>query len=188
MISRKAIVIAAIGLAGVAIFSVTALASTGAGFMGTPQVRGTLSGAVHINTDRIKFQTKNDGADVVVTEGFTGNIALKAAEGTARQLAHLLKQELNRTIATRLGYLLARRAFRAVSNKMDPRKSNGGVFLGLNGIVIKSHGATDAEGFARAIDIGHEMVQHELLAKVGQTLAKPAESSGTPNAPRSWAS
>ncbi|TMD20737.1 MAG: cupin domain-containing protein [Chloroflexi bacterium] len=66
MISRKAIVIAAIGLAGVAIFSVTALASTGAGFMGTPQVRGTLSGAVHINTDRIKFQTKNDGADVVV--------------------------------------------------------------------------------------------------------------------------
>ena len=127
-------------------------------------------------------------ADVVVTEGFTGNIALKAAEGTARQLAHLLKQELNRTIATRLGYLLARRAFRAVSDKMDPRKSNGGVFLGLNGIVIKSHGATDAEGFACAIDIGHEMVQHELLAKVGQTLAKPPESSATPNVPRSRAS
>jgi phosphate acyltransferase len=127
-------------------------------------------------------------ADVVVTEGFTGNIALKAAEGTARQLAHLFKQELNRTIATRLGYLLARRAFRAVSNKMDPRKSNGGVFLGLNGIVIKSHGATDAEGFACAIDIGHEMVQHELLAKVGQTLAKPPEPSATPNVPRSRAS
>src|SRR6516162_4407513 len=65
-------------------------------------------------------------ADVVVTEGFTGNIALKAAEGTARQLAHLMKQELNRTIWRRLGYLLARRAFQAVSNNMDPRKSSGG--------------------------------------------------------------
>src|SRR6516225_12000536 len=127
-------------------------------------------------------------ADVVVTEGFTGNIALKAAEGTARQLAHLLKQELSRTLATRLGYLLARRAFRAVSDKMDPRKSNGGVFLGLNGIVIKSHGATDAEGFARAIDIGHEMVHHELLAKVGQTLAKPPELPGTLNMSRGRAS
>jgi glycerol-3-phosphate acyltransferase PlsX len=71
---------------------------------------------------------------------------------------------------------------------MDPRKSNGGVFLGLNGIVIKSHGATDAEGFARAIDIGHEMVHHELLAKVGQTLAKPPELTGTPSMPRGRAS
>src|SRR2546426_671338 len=66
MNSRKAALIAAIGLAGVAIFSVTALATTGAGFTATPQVRGTLPGALHVNTDRIKFQTKNDGADVVV--------------------------------------------------------------------------------------------------------------------------
>jgi glycerol-3-phosphate acyltransferase PlsX len=126
--------------------------------------------------------------DVVVTEGFTGNIALKAAEGTARQITHLLKQELSRTIATRFGYLLARRAFKAVSDKMDPRKSNGGVFLGLNGVVIKSHGGTDAEGFACAIDIGHEMVQHELLAKVGQALAKPPDAGATPTLPRSRAS
>ena len=90
--------------------------------------------------------------DVVVTEGFTGNIALKAAEGTARQLTHMLKRELERTLARKLGYLLARGAFRALSEKMDPRKSNGGVFLGLNGIVIKSHGGTDAEGFACAIE------------------------------------
>ena len=108
--------------------------------------------------------------DVVVTEGFSGNIALKTAEGTARQLGQLFKLELNRTLLRKLGYLLARPAFRAVSHKMDPRRSNGGVLLGLNGIVIKSHGSTDAEGFARAIDIGHEMVQHDLLAKVGQTL------------------
>jgi len=109
--------------------------------------------------------------DVVVTEGFAGNIALKAAEGTARQLGEILKREMGRTLATRLGYLLARRAFRALSDKMDPRKSNGGVFLGLNGIVIKSHGGTDAEGFACAVDLGYDMVRHDLLAKIGQTLA-----------------
>jgi glycerol-3-phosphate acyltransferase PlsX len=110
--------------------------------------------------------------DVVVTEGFTGNIALKAAEGTARQMAQFLRQELGRTLATKLGYLLARRAFRALSNKMDPRKANGGVFLGLNGIVIKSHGGTDAEGFAYAVDLGHGMVRHDLLAKIGAALAR----------------
>jgi glycerol-3-phosphate acyltransferase PlsX len=107
---------------------------------------------------------------VVVTEGFAGNIALKAAEGTARQLGHYLRDEMGRTWQTRLGYLLARRAFRALADKMDPRKANGGVFLGLNGIVIKSHGGTDAEGFAYAVDLGYEVVCRELLAKVGQTL------------------
>jgi glycerol-3-phosphate acyltransferase PlsX len=110
--------------------------------------------------------------DVVVTEGFAGNIALKAAEGTARQLAAFLKQELSRTLATKLGYLLARRAFRALSDKMDPRKANGGVFLGLNGIVIKSHGGTDAEGFAYAVDLGYDMVRDDLLQKIGAALAR----------------
>jgi phosphate acyltransferase len=115
--------------------------------------------------------------DVVVTEGFAGNIALKAAEGTARQLAAILRQELSRTLATRLGYLLARRAFRALSDKMDPRKANGGVFLGLNGIVIKSHGGTDAEGFAYAVDLGYDMVRHELLAKIGEALSRHREAA-----------
>jgi phosphate acyltransferase len=115
--------------------------------------------------------------DVVVTEGFAGNIALKAAEGTARQLAAFLRQELSRTLATKLGYLLARRAFRALSDKMDPRKANGGVFLGLNGIVIKSHGGTDAEGFACAVDLGYDMVRHELLAKIGEALTRHREAA-----------
>ncbi len=129
--------------------------------------------------------------DVVVTEGFAGNIALKAAEGTARQLTRMLKGEIERTLVRRLGYLLARGAFRALSDKMDPRKSNGGVFLGLNGIVIKSHGATDAEGFACAVDIGYDMVRHELLAKVGQTLEKGpsgAPAAGPAGVARSLAS
>ena len=79
---------------------------------------------------------------------------------------------MNRTLVRRLGYLLARGAFRALGNKMDPRKSNGGVFLGLNGIVIKSHGGTDAEGFAYAVDLGYDMVRHELLAKIGHSLTR----------------
>jgi glycerol-3-phosphate acyltransferase PlsX len=116
-------------------------------------------------------------ADVVVTEGFTGNIALKAAEGTARQMGHHLKQELRRTWATRLGYLLARRAFQALSDKMDPRKANGGVFLGLNGIVIKSHGGTDAEGFACAVDLGYNVVRQDLLAKISQSLSRTEQTA-----------
>jgi glycerol-3-phosphate acyltransferase PlsX len=118
--------------------------------------------------------------DVVVTEGFAGNIALKTAEGTARQLAQHLRAGMSRTIWTKLGYVFARSAFRALSDKMDPRKSNGGVFLGLNGIVIKSHGGTDADGFAYAVDLGYEMVRHELLAKIGQTLTRDGQGLPRP--------
>jgi glycerol-3-phosphate acyltransferase PlsX len=109
--------------------------------------------------------------DVVVTEGFAGNIALKTAEGTARQLGQYLKSAMTKTLLSRLGYVLARDAFSTLREKMDPRKSNGGVFLGLNGIVIKSHGGTDAEGFAYAVDIGHDMVRYDLIAKISQTLS-----------------
>lgn len=112
--------------------------------------------------------------DVVVTEGFAGNIALKTAEGTARQLGAYLKAAMSRTIWARIGYLFARSAFRTLAEKMDPRRSNGGVFLGLNGIVIKSHGGTDAEGFAAAVDIGYDMVRYELLDKIGQALIPDA--------------
>jgi glycerol-3-phosphate acyltransferase PlsX len=118
--------------------------------------------------------------DVVVTEGFAGNIALKAAEGTARQIGELLRGALKRTIWSKLGYFLARDAFRTLRNKLDPRHSNGGVFLGLNGIVLKSHGGTDAEGFASAIDIGYDMVRHDLLARIGQTLTRDGGEASQP--------
>jgi glycerol-3-phosphate acyltransferase PlsX len=108
--------------------------------------------------------------DVVVTEGFAGNIALKTAEGTARQIGEYLKSALTRTWRAKLGYLLAKPAFDALKEKMDPRKSNGGVFLGLNGIVIKSHGGADADGFAAALDIGYDMARYELLGKITQML------------------
>jgi glycerol-3-phosphate acyltransferase PlsX len=109
-------------------------------------------------------------ADVIVTEGFSGNIALKAAEGTARQMAELLRIEIQRSWMSKLGYLFARGAFQALRNKMDPNKSNGGMFLGLNGVVVKSHGGINAEGFAYAIDVGYEMVKFDLLNKINQML------------------
>jgi glycerol-3-phosphate acyltransferase PlsX len=114
--------------------------------------------------------------DVVVTEGFAGNIALKTAEGTARQFAQYLRGAMNRTWTARLGYLLARNAFQTLREKMDPRKANGGVFLGLNGVVIKSHGGADAEGFAAAIDMGYDMIRYELLAKIGQSMARDLQA------------
>ncbi len=109
--------------------------------------------------------------DVVVTEGFSGNIALKTAEGTARQISQYLRQAMSRTLLARLGYLLAKGAFDQLREKLDPRKVNGGVFLGLNGIVIKSHGGTDAEGFAAAIELGRAMVVNDLMAKIAFGLA-----------------
>jgi glycerol-3-phosphate acyltransferase PlsX len=109
-------------------------------------------------------------ADVIVTEGFSGNIALKAAEGTARQISEYLRSAMARTWRSKIGYLFARQAFKSLRDKMDPGKSNGAVCLGLNGIVVKSHGGTDAEGFAYAVDVGYEMVRYDLLAKINQML------------------
>jgi glycerol-3-phosphate acyltransferase PlsX len=109
-------------------------------------------------------------ADVVVTEGYSGNIALKTAEGTARQIMDLLREAIGKSWVSKIGYLLARPAFRALRDKLDPKKSNGGVFLGLRGVVVKSHGGIDAEGFAYAVDVGYEMVHYDLLTKINQML------------------
>jgi phosphate acyltransferase len=109
-------------------------------------------------------------ADVIVSEGFSGNIALKATEGAARQISDFLRAEISKSWMARIGYLFARGAFKALRDKLDPSKSNGGVLLGLNGVVVKSHGGTDAEGFAYAVDVGYEMVRYDLLTKINQTL------------------
>jgi glycerol-3-phosphate acyltransferase PlsX len=108
--------------------------------------------------------------DVVVTEGFAGNIALKTAEGTARQIAQYLRAAMSRTLMARIGYLFARSAFDHLREKMDPRKVNGAVFLGLNGVVIKSHGGTDAEGFAAAIEMGYDMASNSIIEKIKSDL------------------
>ena len=120
--------------------------------------------------------------DVVVTEGFTGNIALKTAEGTARQISSYLKAAMSRSLMAKIGYLFARSAFAALKDKMDPRKVNGGVFLGLEGIVIKSHGGTDAVGFASATELGYEMARENLMAKVREMVAASAEQEAAARA------
>ncbi|PYF03826.1 phosphate:acyl-[acyl carrier protein] acyltransferase [Rhodopseudomonas faecalis] len=117
-------------------------------------------------------------ADVIVSEGFAGNIALKAAEGTARQISEYLRSAMSRTWRSKLGYLFARQAFRSLKDKMDPNKSNGGVFLGLNGVVVKSHGGTSADGFAYAVDVGYDMVRYDLLTKINQTLHRDPAALG----------
>jgi phosphate acyltransferase len=104
--------------------------------------------------------------DVVVTEGFTGNVALKTAEGTAKQMSAFLRACLSSTWLSKAGAFLAQGAFRTLRDKLDPRKHNGGVFVGLNGVVVKSHGGTDALGFATAIDMAIEMVKNGLVAKI----------------------
>lgn len=108
--------------------------------------------------------------DVVVTEGFSGNIALKTAEGTAKQIGAYLHSAMSRTFLAKIGYFFAKGAFDQLREKMDPRKVNGAVFLGLNGVVIKSHGSTDAEGFAAAIEMGHDMVANGIMEKISNDL------------------
>ncbi|ORE96569.1 phosphate acyltransferase [Stappia sp. 22II-S9-Z10] len=120
--------------------------------------------------------------DVVVAEGFSGNIALKTAEGTARQLAEYLRMSIGRTLRARIGYVLAKPAFARLRDKMDPRKINGAVFLGLNGLVIKSHGGTDEYGFASAVELAHDMVRNDLQARITSDLAALTESKELANA------
>ena len=121
--------------------------------------------------------------DVVVTDGYTGNIALKTAEGTAKQIGQYLRAAMGRSLLARLGAVLAQGAFRALKEKLDPRQLNGGIFLGLNGIVVKSHGGTDAEGFAYAVDVGYDMIRNDLLNKINQMLNREGSAfAQAPNA------
>ncbi|MEI9993487.1 MAG: phosphate acyltransferase PlsX [Rhizomicrobium sp.] len=104
--------------------------------------------------------------DVVVTDGFTGNIALKTAEGTAKLVTHYLRTALRHSFLGRLGALIASGALGALRRKLDPRASNGGIFLGLDGVVVKSHGGADALGFASALDMAIDMANAGVIARI----------------------
>jgi phosphate acyltransferase len=108
--------------------------------------------------------------DVVVVEGFAGNIALKTAEGTAKQMASWIREALTSSPLAKFGALLARNGLLALRERMDPRRFNGGPFLGLNGIAIKSHGGTDAFGFASAIEVGYQMAESNVLERLASDL------------------
>jgi len=118
----------------------------------------------------------NGSVDVVVTDGFTGNIALKVAEGVGQLMTHILRQEFKASLPAQAGALLARGALKNMKNRMDPRLYNGGMFLGLDGICVKSHGGMDETGFAQAIMVAAHLVErgynkrvaHEIEQLMGQ--------------------
>jgi len=110
--------------------------------------------------------------DVVVTDGFSGNIALKSAEGLAKLYAAFLKDAFSSSLLSKIGYLLARSALVKVKMRTDPRRYNGAMFLGLNGIAVKSHGGTDAVGFANAIGVAAELVTHGFNERIKRELER----------------
>jgi phosphate acyltransferase len=110
--------------------------------------------------------------DVVVTDGFSGNIALKTAEGTANLMAHFLQRSFQSSLMARVGYLLARGALKRMKLRSDPRRHNGAMFLGLQGVCVKSHGGTDQEGFANAIGVAYDLVEHRFNERIRDELAR----------------
>ena len=127
--------------------------------------------------------------DVIVTDGFTGNIAIKTGEGTAKLISDFLKEAFNATFLSKIAALLALTSLKRLQKRIDPRRVNGGVFLGLNGTVVKSHGSADATGVSAAIKLAFQLAksgfQDRLAARVasgsraGQDAAKEEMSSGT---------
>jgi len=117
--------------------------------------------------------------DVFVVDGFTGNIALKTLEGTVRLYTEYLRQTFKSSVLSRLAFLLARGAFNKMRSRIDPRLYNGATFLGLNGIVVKSHGGTDGLGFANAIGVSVDMVTNELNEFIMLELSEYGEQHPT---------
>ncbi|MBX5455169.1 MAG: phosphate acyltransferase PlsX [Acidobacteriia bacterium] len=110
--------------------------------------------------------------DVIVTDGFTGNVALKTAEGAVRLMNALLRQVFSSSLLGRLAYLLARGRLEHLREWLDPRRYNGAVMVGLDGVVVKSHGGTDAEGFAYAVDVAMDMIVHRFNERIRDGLVR----------------
>lgn len=132
--------------------------------------------SLHDQINFIGFIEGNDisagGIDVVVTDGFTGNVALKTAEGLARMVTFMLKNALSSSLLSKLGVLLASGSLRKFKEQMNPSNVNGGVLLGLNGIVVKSHGGTDARGFATAMQLAATLAESSFIGEVSERLAE----------------
>lgn len=141
-----------------------------------------------INMNFIGFVEGDDigkgAADVIVTDGFTGNIALKTAEGTAKFVANALKDALKSGPFSMLGAALASGALSKLKSRLDPRNVNGGVFLGLNGHVVKSHGGTDAQGFATALTFAANLAPSNVPEEVAATLKRAPQLRHEDNADR----
>ncbi len=110
--------------------------------------------------------------DVIVTDGFTGNVALKTGEGALKLIGDMLKQVFGRNLASKIAYMLAKPGLDRLREWLDPRRYNGAVMVGLNGVVVKSHGGTDAQGFAHALDVAMDMVVHRFNEHIREDLAR----------------
>jgi glycerol-3-phosphate acyltransferase PlsX len=108
--------------------------------------------------------------DVVVTDGFSGNIALKTAEGTARFVTDLLRRAFTSSLRSKAGFALSRPALHMLKVHLDPNNHNGAVFLGLNGLVVKSHGSATPKGIANAIGVAARMVRNDITRRIGEDL------------------
>lgn len=114
--------------------------------------------------------------EVVVTDGFTGNVALKIAEGVARMFRDALKETFTSSLRGKLGYLVARPALASLRERFDPRRYNGAMFLGLNGVVVKSHGGTDALGFSWAVKVAADLVRQGTNARITEEMRAVAHA------------
>ena len=155
--------------------------------IGTEELKGTgeLKKAASILRDADYLGIRFDGfiegdkisrgeADVVVSDGFSGNIALKTAEGTARFVTDLLRRAFTSSARSKIGFLISRPATELLKHHLDPNNHNGAVFLGLNGIVVKSHGNANEKGVANAIRVAGRLVREDLTRKIAEDLANIA--------------
>ncbi len=151
--------------------------------IGTEELKGTgeLKEAAALLRDASYLSMRFDGftegdklsrgdVDVVVTDGFSGNIALKTAEGTARFVTDLLRRAFTSSLRSKAGFALSKPALNLLKVHLDPNNHNGAVFLGLNGLVVKSHGGANIKGVANAIGVAARMVRNDITRKIGQDL------------------
>lgn len=110
--------------------------------------------------------------DVIVTDGFTGNVALKMAEGTAKLIADLMKRSFTSSLWSKLGYLLAKPGLSSLREHLDPNNHNGAVFLGLNGLVVKSHGGANAQGIATAFSMAVDLARDDINGRIASDLGR----------------
>jgi phosphate acyltransferase len=151
--------------------------------IGTEELKGTdeLKAAAALLREAVYLPLRFDGftegdqlsrgaVDVVVTDGFSGNIALKTAEGTARFVTDLLRRAFKSSLRSKAGFALSRPALNLLKVHLDPNNHNGAVFLGLNGLVVKSHGSANPKGVANAIHVAASLVRHAITHKIGDDL------------------
>ena len=159
--------------------------------IGTEELIGTdeIKDAASILRSHDKLEMQFDGftegdklargdVDVIVSDGFSGNDALKTAEGTARFVTDLLRKAFTSSVRSKIGFLISKPAMHLLKHHLDPNQHNGAVFLGLNGVVVKSHGSADATGVANAVHVAARLLEEDITHRITSDLARIGELAG----------